>query len=189
MTQPTSPHDEVMRKTAEFIASFEGNVPQSVDAENQQGSIACSDCFVNEGLRLDAELGDVEDDSPCDRRARCFACAQAKSDCAAGDKNNSTGNQQIIARRMAGAERYPSSAIHPSMGIAKRPTHPTDRATARLRLGPGLHAARFSRSALNVPSQRSIRDLMLLHAARRARSSLCGESATRPSSISRPIGP
>ena len=58
-----------------------------------------------------------------------------------------------------------------------------------LRFGCGLHAARLSRSVLNVPFQSSIRALMLLHAARRARSSLCGESATRPSSSSRPIGP
>ena len=58
-----------------------------------------------------------------------------------------------------------------------------------LRFGRGLHAARLSRSVLNVPFQSSIRALMLLHAARRARSSLCGESATRPSSSSRPIGP
>ena len=58
-----------------------------------------------------------------------------------------------------------------------------------LRFGRGVHAARISRSVLNVPFQSSIRALMLLHAARRARSSLCGESATRPSSNSRPIGP
>ena len=58
-----------------------------------------------------------------------------------------------------------------------------------LRFEVGPHAARISRSVLNVPFQRSIRALMLLHAACRARWCLSGESATRPSSSSRPIGP
>ena len=53
----------------------------------------------------------------------------------------------------------------------------------------GLHAARIARRALNVPFQSSIRAWMLLHAARRARSFLCGECATRLSSSSLPIGP
>jgi hypothetical protein len=53
----------------------------------------------------------------------------------------------------------------------------------------GLHAARTARRVLNVPFQSSIRAWMLLQAARRARSFLCGECATRLSSSSLPIGP
>jgi hypothetical protein len=61
--------------------------------------------------------------------------------------------------------------------------------SAGLRFERGVHAARLSRSVLSVPFQSSIRAWMLSHAARRARSSLCGESPTRFSSSSRPIGP
>ena len=57
-----------------------------------------------------------------------------------------------------------------------------DLSSGGLGFGRGLHAARRSRSVLNVPFQRSIRAWMLLHAARSARSSPSGESATRPSS-------
>jgi len=50
-------------------------------------------------------------------------------------------------------------------------------------------AQRLLRSLPNVPFQSPMRALMLLHAACRARSSLCGDFATRPSSNSRPLGP
>jgi hypothetical protein len=59
----------------------------------------------------------------------------------------------------------------------------------RLTFRRDLHAAR---AALRVPSvsfQSSIRAWMLLHAARKARSFRCGESATSLSSSSPPIGP
>jgi hypothetical protein len=46
-----------------------------------------------------------------------------------------------------------------------------------------LHAARAARRVLNVPFQSSIRAWMLLQAARRARSFLCGESAMSLSRI------
>jgi hypothetical protein len=58
--------------------------------------------------------------------------------------------------------------------------------TARSSLAP---AGRISRSLLNVPFQSSIRALMLLQAARRALSCLCGESPTSSSSSARPLGP
>lgn len=45
------------------------------------------------------------------------------------------------------------------------------------------------RILVKAPSQKSIRALMLLHAARRTRSVPWGEFATKPSSSSRPIGP
>jgi hypothetical protein len=50
-------------------------------------------------------------------------------------------------------------------------------------------AGRISRSLFNVPFQSSIRALMLLQAAPRALSCLCGESPTSSSSSARPLGP
>ena len=51
------------------------------------------------------------------------------------------------------------------------------------------HAARVARRVPNVPFQSSIRALMLLHAARRARSCRCGDPATKSLRSSRPMGP
>src|SRR5882757_3054277 len=58
-----------------------------------------------------------------------------------------------------------------------------------LHFARSLYAARAARRVPNVPFQSSIRAWMLLHAARRARSFFCGESATSLSSSSLPIGP
>ena len=52
-----------------------------------------------------------------------------------------------------------------------------------------LSTPRLPRSLLNVPFQSPIRALMLLQAARSARSPLSGEFDTRFSSNSRPLGP
>jgi hypothetical protein len=73
--------------------------------------------------------------------------------------------------------------------LVPKPSELADLSSGGLGFGRGLHAARRSRSVLNVPFQRSIRAWMLLHAARSARSSFSGEPATRPSSSSCPIGP
>jgi hypothetical protein len=70
-----------------------------------------------------------------------------------------------------------------------KPSELICRLSGGLRLERGLYAARLLRSVLNVPFQSSIRALMLLHAERRARSSLSDDPATRPSRSSRPIGP
>jgi hypothetical protein len=86
-------------------------------------------------------------------------------------------------RRFAGKRRELSLAFLKSL-VPKPPNffHPSSD-------GLHLHAARTARRVLNVPFQSSIRAWMLLHAARRARSLLCGECATRLSSSSLPIGP
>jgi hypothetical protein len=73
--------------------------------------------------------------------------------------------------------------------LVPKPSEHADLSSGGLGFQRGLHAARRSRSVLNVPFQRSIRAWMLLHAARSARSSFSGEPATRPSSSSCPIGP
>ena len=58
--------DPSFQKAAEFIASHEGNVPRSRGSEGlHDAPVACSNCFVNQGLRLDAELGGVEEDTVC----------------------------------------------------------------------------------------------------------------------------
>jgi hypothetical protein len=86
-------------------------------------------------------------------------------------------------RRFAGKRRELSLAFLKSL-VPKPPNsfHPSSD-------GLHLHAARTARRVLNVPFQSSIRAWMLLHAARRARSLLSGECATRLSSSSLPIGP
>src|SRR5271163_2795608 len=52
-----------------------------------------------------------------------------------------------------------------------------------------LSTPQLLRSLLNVPFQSPIRALMLVHAARQARASRCGEFPTIDSSNSRPLGP
>jgi hypothetical protein len=73
--------------------------------------------------------------------------------------------------------------------LVPKPSELADLLSGGVGFGRGLHAARRSRSVLNVPFQSSIRAWMLSHAARSARSSFSGESATRPSSSSCPMGP
>jgi hypothetical protein len=58
--------DPSLKKVAELIARHEGNVPRSTGAESyDDSSVACSNCFTDQGLRLDAELGGVEEDTVC----------------------------------------------------------------------------------------------------------------------------
>jgi hypothetical protein len=90
-------------------------------------------------------------------------------------------------RRFAGKRRGLSLAFLKS--LVPKPPNSADRSSDGLHFRFGLHAARIARRVLNVPFQSSIRAWMLLQAARRARSFLCGESATRLSSSSLPIGP
>ena len=73
--------------------------------------------------------------------------------------------------------------------LVPKPSGLADLSSGGLGFGCGLHAARRSRSVLNVPFQSSIRAWMLLQAARSARSSFSGEPATRPWSSFCPIGP
>jgi hypothetical protein len=108
-------------------------------------------------------------------------------------------NLLIVLCRFPGPALMPKSAIHRK----RRASHVAGRAlgTACLRHYPmidqirrtarsGLASAgRMSRSLFNVPFQSSIRALMLLQAAPRALSCLCGESPTSSSSSARPLGP
>jgi hypothetical protein len=82
------------------------------------------------------------------------------------------------------------------LGLRVRATERCDRPLSRRHVG--RQAAYVTtelltlgpfRSLLNVPFQSPIRAFMLPHAACSARSPLCGESATRSSSNSRPMGP
>src|SRR5437762_176421 len=64
---------------------------------------------------------------------------------------------------------FPARASQPSDSVGR---------SGGSHFGRSLHAARAARRVLNVPFQSSIRAWMLLQAARKARSFLCGESAT-----------
>jgi len=68
MSHKVFPHDSQNRRIAEFILGFEGNGSGPSHAGSRVELIACSNCFLNEGLRLDAQSGGIPDDSTC---ARC----------------------------------------------------------------------------------------------------------------------
>jgi len=105
-------------------------------------------------------------------------------------RNRQTGCRLLwlrTTRRFAGKRRGLSLAFLKS--LVPKPPDSSHRSSDGLHFRFGLHAARTARRVLNVPFQSSIRAWMLLQAARRARSFLCGECATRLSSSSLPIGP
>jgi hypothetical protein len=52
----------------DFILRYEGGGPyRKMNEANESEVVACSDCFKNEGLRLDASIGGIRDDSECKR--------------------------------------------------------------------------------------------------------------------------
>jgi len=62
------PDDPRFLKAMDFILGYEGGGPYRVaDDSNKSIAVACSECFLNEGLRLDAKAGGLLDDAPCPR--------------------------------------------------------------------------------------------------------------------------
>jgi hypothetical protein len=60
------PNNPRFKKALDLILGYEGGGPYRVlDETNQTEIVACSNCFRNEGLRLDAYVGGIEDGSAC----------------------------------------------------------------------------------------------------------------------------
>jgi hypothetical protein len=56
------------KKMMDFILQYEGGGPyRKLDENNSSEVVACSDCFQNEGLRLDALIGGTQNDAMCER--------------------------------------------------------------------------------------------------------------------------
>jgi hypothetical protein len=69
--QINGPDDPRFKKMMDFILSYEGGGPyRAMDDKNASEIVACSDCFQNEGLRLDASRGGIHDETVC---ARCHS--------------------------------------------------------------------------------------------------------------------
>src|SRR6202035_629656 len=67
MTHKVFPHEPHIKQIGDFILGYEGRGSGPVDDENSIDLIACSNCFVNEGLRLDAYAGGIAANSMCPR--------------------------------------------------------------------------------------------------------------------------
>jgi hypothetical protein len=62
------PNHPGFKKAVDLILGYEGGGPyRTLDETNKTEVVACSNCFHNEGLRLDAFVGGMEDDSACPR--------------------------------------------------------------------------------------------------------------------------
>jgi RES domain len=58
------------KKMMDFVLKYEGGGPyRKMDEKNELEVVVCSDCFQNEGLRLDAFIGGIQDNSTCKRCA------------------------------------------------------------------------------------------------------------------------
>ena len=143
------------------------------------------DCHIAKPFALDREKGD-EPDQELRSRPRQKQIAWRGESPAPDPKGVAAASPASMTRRF---RREAAGQFLAFSSLVPKPSELADRSSGGLGFGRGLHAARRSRSVLNVPFQRSIRAWMLLHAARSARSSFSGEPATRPSSSSCPIGP
>jgi RES domain/Protein of unknown function (DUF2971) len=66
--QIDGPNHPRFKKMVDFVLGYEGGGPnRTMDEKNESEVVACSDCFQNEGLRLDAYLGGEQDESACKR--------------------------------------------------------------------------------------------------------------------------
>ena len=66
--QIDGPDNPRFKKMADFILQYEGGGPyRQMDEKNESEVVACSHCFQNEGLRLDAFIGGIQDGSACKR--------------------------------------------------------------------------------------------------------------------------
>lgn len=66
--QIDGPDHPRFKKMMDLVLKYEGGGPyRKMNEQNQSEVVACSDCFQNEGLRLDAFFGGVEDESACKR--------------------------------------------------------------------------------------------------------------------------